>query len=47
MRWYAGALLLPYLAWILFATLLTWQFQALNPGAEGVAVSGAVQRIEL
>lgn len=46
-RWYAGALLLPYLAWILFATLLTWQFQVLNPGAEGVAVSGAVQRIEL
>jgi len=29
----AGALLLPYLAWVLFATLLNWQFWQLNPDA--------------
>nr|WP_126172586.1 TspO/MBR family protein [Altericroceibacterium xinjiangense] len=27
----AGALLLPYLAWVLFATVLNWQFLQLNP----------------
>jgi benzodiazapine receptor len=43
----AGLLLLPYLAWILFATLLNWQFLALNPEADGAEVSNAVQRIEL
>ncbi|HTM94265.1 MAG TPA: TspO/MBR family protein [Croceibacterium sp.] len=43
----AGVLLLPYLAWTLFATALTWQFLALNPYADGVEVSGAVERIEL
>jgi tryptophan-rich sensory protein len=43
----AGVLLLPYLAWTLFATLLNWQFMALNPGADGTEVSNAVQRIEL
>ncbi len=43
----AGLLLLPYLAWILFATLLNWQFLQLNPGADGADVSGSVQRIEL
>jgi benzodiazapine receptor len=29
----AAALLLPYLAWVLFATLLNWQFLVANPGA--------------
>ena len=29
----AAALLLPYLAWCLFATLLNWQFIAANPDA--------------
>ena len=29
----AGLLLLPYLAWVLFATLLNWQVLQLNPGA--------------
>jgi tryptophan-rich sensory protein len=43
----AGALLLPYLAWVLFATALNWQFLTLNPSADGAEVSGAVQRIEL
>jgi tryptophan-rich sensory protein len=38
---------LPYLAWILFATVLNWQFLVLNPRADGAEVSNAVQRIEL
>lgn len=45
-RW-AGILLLPYLAWILFATLLNWQFLELNRQADGKDSSYAVQRIEL
>ena len=43
----AALLLLPYLAWILFATVLNWQFLELNRDADGVEVSNAVQRIEL
>ena len=43
----AGLLLLPYLAWILFATVLNWQFLQLNPDADGARPSNAVQRIEL
>jgi len=43
----AGLLLLPYFAWVLFATLLNWQFLELNPEADGHEVSNAVQRIEL
>lgn len=43
----AGVLLLPYLAWVAFATLLNYQFLALNPDAADVPESGAVQRIEL
>ena len=43
----AALLLLPYLAWILFATLLNWQFHVANPDADGRAASGAVQRIQL
>lgn len=35
----AGALLLPYLAWVLFATVLNWQFLAANPGADGASAS--------
>ena len=46
-RMVAGLLLVPYLAWILFATVLNWQFLELNPDADGADVSGAVQRIEL
>ena len=40
-----AAVLLPYLAWILFATALNWQFLQLNPDA--TEVSGAVERLEL
>jgi tryptophan-rich sensory protein len=43
----AGLLMLPYLGWILFATVLNWQFLVLNPAADGDEVSNAVQRIEL
>jgi tryptophan-rich sensory protein len=44
-RW-AGILLLPYLAWILFATLLNWQFLQLNPDADAAEREGAVQSYE-
>ena len=43
----AAVLLLPYLAWILFASVLNWQFLQLNPDASGSDDSGAVQRVEL
>ena len=43
----SAVLLLPYLAWILFATVLNFQFLQLNPGGgiEGAA-NGAVERYE-
>lgn len=31
----AAMLMAPYLAWVLFATLLNWQFLTLNPWADG------------
>jgi tryptophan-rich sensory protein len=43
----AAFLLAPYLAWILFATLLNWQFLELNPGADGRQNSGAAVRVVL
>lgn len=43
----AALLLLPYLAWILFATALNWQFLQLNPAFDGRDADYAVQRIEL
>lgn len=43
----AGWLMVPYLLWILFMTVLNWQFLALNPKADGANASYAVQRIEL
>lgn len=43
----AALLLLPYLAWILFATMLNWQFHVANPDADGREVSGAVTRIQI
>jgi tryptophan-rich sensory protein len=43
----AAFLLAPYLAWILFATLLNWQFLELNPQADGQAGSGAAVRVVL
>ena len=43
----AAALLVPYLAWILFATALNWQFLEANPGADGQKGAAATQRIQL
>ena len=43
----AALLLLPYLAWVLFATLLNWQFLLANPDADGRAVAPATTRIQL
>ena len=42
----AAMLLLPYLAWILFATFLNWEFRQANPGMDGRDYSSAVTRIE-
>ena len=47
----AAVLLLPYLGWALFATVLNWQFLTLNPGADGqVGASpdaGPVVRVQI
>jgi tryptophan-rich sensory protein len=43
----AALLLVPYLAWILFAAVLNYEFLKLNPDADGQDVSAAIQRIEL
>jgi tryptophan-rich sensory protein len=43
----AALLLLPYLAWIGFATFLNWQFLELNPDASSYEATVPVQRVEL
>lgn len=44
----AALLMVPYLAWALFATVLNWQFIQANPdGGTGAEGGGAVERIEL
>lgn len=43
----AGMLLVPYLAWILFATLLNWQFLEANRSADGMPTANQVHRIQL
>jgi tryptophan-rich sensory protein len=43
----AALLLLPYLAWIAFATFLHWQILLLNPDATSYETSAPVQRVEL
>ncbi len=43
----AAMLLLPYLLWILFATVLNWQFLEQNNDADGVVEPEAVVRIQL
>ncbi len=46
-RKFAAVLLLPYLAWIAFATVLNWQFLELNPaGGNENPANGAVERYE-
>ena len=43
----AALLLLPYLAWASFATVLNYQFIAENPDGGDTAGEGAVERFEL
>jgi translocator protein len=43
----AGMLMLPYLAWILFATVLNYQFLAANPDASGKTSPNAVERVAI
>ncbi|CDO35364.1 MULTISPECIES: TspO/MBR family protein [Novosphingobium] len=43
----AAALLVPYLAWILFATYLNYAFLEANPKLDGVDVVPAVERFEI
>lgn len=43
----AALLLAPYMAWVLFATLLNWQFLDLNPDADGRPGSSAPVRVQL
>jgi benzodiazapine receptor len=43
----AFLLMLPYLAWLGFAALLTWQIDALNPAAAELAPEGATTDIPL
>ncbi|KLI63515.1 TspO/MBR family protein [Aurantiacibacter marinus] len=45
-RKWAGLLMLPYLAWVLFATVLNWQFLELNPDPADFDDDGAVQSFE-
>ena len=43
----AGALLLPYLAWVCFAAVLNFQFLQLNPDADAGNADGAVERVRI
>lgn len=43
----AGMILLPYLGWVLFATVLNYEFLQANPGADGADLPAASQRIEI
>ncbi len=43
----AAVLLVPYLAWVCFATALNYQFLQLNPDADGGNPDGAVERVRI
>lgn len=46
-RRFAAFLLLPYLAWVCFATLLNYEFLQLNPDADGGSSGEAVERVRI
>ena len=43
----AGLLMLPYIAWLAFASVLTWQIGVLNPGASELAPGRSTTDIEI
>ena len=43
----AGVLLLPYLAWVMFAFVLNWQFLQLNPDLDGGLPDTPVERVRI
>ncbi|MFA6219569.1 MAG: tryptophan-rich sensory protein [Erythrobacter sp.] len=43
----AALLLLPYLAWVLFMTLLNYQLLQLNPDADGAGDAGQIERVRI
>lgn len=43
----AGMLLLPYLAWVCFASVLTFEIGRLNPEADGAFGSSSAVRVEI
>ena len=43
----AAVLLIPYLAWAIFAAVLNYDILRMNPEADGADTTGAVQRIDL
>ncbi|QPC97837.1 TspO/MBR family protein [Qipengyuania soli] len=43
----AALLLVPYLAWVCFATLLNYEFLRLNPDADGASGGSQVERVRI